>query len=153
MNASRSHSAMILFSRKEMLRWVYEKLCEMGGRINVPGSMPITTATWSSMSKRRASVLWTAKSRPHPWAAVSRTYSLRGLWCTLRWPPGRIPPSCSSADRTCICSALPSPGGATYCCLQRCSGSSKDQLPPCRLLKRRRKYRLDAWSEFQPWCM
>lgn len=36
MNAAQSHTVMILFSYKEMLRWAYEKLGEMGGRNNVP---------------------------------------------------------------------------------------------------------------------
>lgn len=124
---------------KSLVRWEVEIMSPA-----FAGSMPITTATWSSMSESQIPCplechRLTPPRHPHPWAAADHTHSLRGQWCAPRWQLVHSPSVCSTVGKTCICSVLPDTGGAAYCCQQRCWGSSENLVPLCHLLNKKRK--------------
>ncbi len=130
-----------------MLRWAYEKLGEMGGRNNVPcirrvdahnnGNLVIHVRAPDSLSFGMPQA--DSPETPQPWAAAACTHSLQGQWCAPHWQLVRSPSVCSTVGKTCICSVLPDPGGAAYCCQQRCWGSSENLVPLCHLLNMKRK--------------
>lgn len=148
MNAAQSHTVMILFSYKEMLRWAYEKLGEMGGRNNVPcirrvdahnnSNLVIHVREPDSLSFGMPQADSPEKTSP-PEQLLPRTHLLQGQWCAPRWQLVRSPPVCNTVGKTCICSVLPGPRVAAYCCQQRCWRSSEDLVPLCHLLNKKRK--------------